>query len=122
MCLHLVGWDGRQLTSAVLLGFDQVFLDMVESIVTDQDRQDVIIELQQFIVGLFAHPCVTAGLIVFLQDEDHSDSDRMAKGFYSLQTDIQDFLLRFDKYVEDKGEELKELRVTINGLQSTITE
>lgn len=34
----------------ILLGFDQVFLDMVESIVTDQDREDVIIELQSFIV------------------------------------------------------------------------
>ncbi|TEB26954.1 hypothetical protein FA13DRAFT_1795203 [Coprinellus micaceus] len=92
----------------ILRRFDQVFLDMVESIVTDQDREDAIIELQSFI------------------DEDHSDSDNMAKGFYALQTDIQDFLLHFDQFVEDKGEELKqqaeELRVTINGLQSTISD
>lgn len=108
-----------------VIGFDQVFLDLVENIVTDQDREDVIVELQSFIVSLSIRPCVTARLIVFVQDEDHSDSDRMAKGFYALQTDIQDFLARFDKYVEEKGEELKqqaeELRKTINGLQSTIS-
>ncbi|TEB33804.1 hypothetical protein FA13DRAFT_1789631 [Coprinellus micaceus] len=92
----------------ILRRFDQIFLAMVENIVTDQDREDAIIELQSFI------------------DEDHSDSDRMAKGFYALQADIQKFLDRFNKYVEDKGEELKqrakELQVTINGLQSTISD
>ena len=61
-----------------------------------------------------------------MQDEDHSNSEKMAKGFYALRVDIQGFMGRFDKYVEDKGEELKErakeLRATINGLQSTISE
>ena len=49
----------------------------------------------------------------------------MSKGFYALQTDTADFLVRFDKYVEDKGTELAEqaeaLRKTIQGLQSTIS-
>ena len=33
------------------LGFDQVYLDMVEMIVTEQDRKDVILELEVFIVS-----------------------------------------------------------------------
>ena len=50
----------------------------------------------------------------------------MSKGFIALQKDIQEFLVRFDKYVEDKGEELeelaKELQATIDALQSKISE
>lgn len=42
--------DQVHLLSSLFLGFDLVFLDMVESIVTDQDWEDAIVELQKFIV------------------------------------------------------------------------
>jgi hypothetical protein len=32
------------------IGFDKVFLEMVQSIQTDQDRKDVIVELEKFTV------------------------------------------------------------------------
>jgi hypothetical protein len=40
----------RCATNIFCIGFDNIFLAMVESIKTDQDRLDVIAELQQFIV------------------------------------------------------------------------
>lgn len=50
----------------------------------------------------------------------------MAQGFYDLRKDIQLFLARFDKYIDEKGAELKEqakeLKATIEGLQATIEE
>ena len=34
----------------ICTGFDQVFLEKVQSIQTDKDREDAILELQQFVV------------------------------------------------------------------------
>ena len=42
-----------QLGAHPVLGFEQVFLDMVLQIKTEQDRLDVIVELEQFIVSHF---------------------------------------------------------------------
>lgn len=91
---------------SILRRFDQVFLDMVEHIQTDQDRLHVIVELQKFI------------------DEDHASSDRMAQGFFALKNDITNFVERFDAYVEQKGAELHEqavsLRREIDGVMKEI--
>lgn len=40
----------------MVAGFDQIFLDMVECIETEQDRKDVIIELQAFVVSMLRIP------------------------------------------------------------------
>jgi len=69
----------------ILRRFDNVFLAMVEQIQTDQDRLDVIAELQQFI------------------DEDHSDSIRMSENFHNLKRDIDHFVQRFDQWIIDQG-------------------
>jgi len=93
-------------SAALLHRFDQVFLDMVESIVTEQDRKDVIVELQQFI------------------DEKHDRSVEMSAGFLSLKRDIEDFVLRLDQFIVDKGVELeaeaKQLKLDIDGLNADI--
>ncbi|KAJ2924806.1 hypothetical protein H1R20_g12280, partial [Candolleomyces eurysporus] len=91
----------------ILRRFDQVFLDMVESIVTDQDRKDVIVELQQFI------------------DEKHDKSTEMSSGFLTLKRDIaDDFVPRLDQWIKDKGiqleNEAKALKLEIDGLQGEI--
>lgn len=90
----------------LLRRFDQIFLDMVENIQSEQDRKDCIVELQQFI------------------DEDHGDSEKMAKGFTDLKNDVALFLTRFDDYIKQKGEELaakaEELRRQIDSLNSSI--
>ncbi|RXW16928.1 hypothetical protein EST38_g8925 [Candolleomyces aberdarensis] len=91
----------------ILRRFDQIFLDMVESIVTDQDRKDVIVELQQFI------------------DEKHDKSTEMSTGFLTLKRDIADgFVPRLDKWIEEKGialrEEAEKLKLEIDGLQGEI--
>ncbi|KAJ2924985.1 hypothetical protein H1R20_g12093, partial [Candolleomyces eurysporus] len=75
---------------SVLQRFDQGFLDMVGMIQTDQDRQDVIVEF-----GAFAN-------------EDHDRSQEMSDGFMNLKTDIEDFVVRFDAYIEKTSAELQE--------------
>ncbi|RXW18085.1 hypothetical protein EST38_g7781 [Candolleomyces aberdarensis] len=91
---------------SVLNRFDQVFLDMVGMIQTDQDRQDVIYEL-----GSFA-------------SEDHDRSKEMSEGFMNLKTDIEDFVVRFDAYIEKTDAELQEqatqLQQQIEQLKSLI--
>ncbi|KAJ2925546.1 hypothetical protein H1R20_g11545, partial [Candolleomyces eurysporus] len=97
----------RGLTNLVATyGFDQVFLDMVGMIQTDQDRLDVITEL-----GAFAN-------------EDHDRSKEMSEGFMNLRTDIEDFVVRFDAYIEQTSAELQEqatqLQKQIEQLKSLI--
>ncbi|KAF5323039.1 hypothetical protein D9611_009337 [Ephemerocybe angulata] len=91
----------------ILRRFDKIFLDMVESIETDQDRKDVIVELQQFI------------------DEKHDRSTEMQNNFLNLKRDIEDFVLRLDKFIYDKGVELAaaaaQLKIEIDGLQGEIS-
>jgi hypothetical protein len=41
----------------VYLGFDKVFLDLIATIKTDQDRLDAITELQSFIVRITDFDC-----------------------------------------------------------------
>jgi len=101
--------DSRDVASqhvAILRRFDQVFLAMVEQIQTNQDRLDVIAELQQFI------------------DEDHSDSIRMSDNFLTLRRDIDHFVQRFDQWIIDQGvvleNEAKELQRQIEGIQKEI--
>ncbi|KAJ2912041.1 hypothetical protein MD484_g8367, partial [Candolleomyces efflorescens] len=88
------------------IGFDQVFLDLIETIKTEKDRLDAITELQSFI------------------DEDHSQPGNMAEGFMDLKNDIDDFVVRFDAYVAEKGAELeqqaKSLQAEIDVLRAQI--
>jgi len=101
-----VSRDVASETVALLRRFDQVFLDMVEKIETDQDRLDAIAELQQFV------------------DEEHDRSVEMSKGFLNLKRDIEDFVGRFDRYLIDKGvetlAEAKQLKLDIDGLNADI--
>ncbi|KAJ2936010.1 hypothetical protein H1R20_g1087, partial [Candolleomyces eurysporus] len=91
---------------SVLQRFDQVFLDMVGMIQTDQDRQDVITEF-----GAFAN-------------EDHDRSQEMSDGFMNLKTDIEDFVVRFDAYIEKTSAELQaqatQLQKQIEKLKSLV--
>jgi hypothetical protein len=101
--------DSRDVASthiAILRRFDKIFLELVESIVTNQDRLDVIKELQQFI------------------DEDHSDSIRLSQNFLNLKRDIEYFVEEFGQWIVDKGVELEaeatRLKLVIQGLQEEI--
>ncbi|KAF8757245.1 hypothetical protein RHS01_04171 [Rhizoctonia solani] len=89
--------------AAVLQRFDNVFLYMVKSIETDQDRKDVIVELESFAV------CVL-----------------MAEGFRSLKRDIEGYVVRFDAWVQTTSTELKQqaqdLQKVIEDLQAKIEE
>ncbi|CCM00800.1 uncharacterized protein FIBRA_02842 [Fibroporia radiculosa] len=91
----------------ILRRFDQVFLNMVENIKTDQDRVAVIGELQKFI------------------DEKHDDSTQMSQDFLNLKRDIEAFVGRFDQWIVDKGVQLEaqanQLIQDINGLQGEIS-
>ncbi|EGN94763.1 hypothetical protein SERLA73DRAFT_187819 [Serpula lacrymans var. lacrymans S7.3] len=91
---------------ALLKRFDEVFLNMVESIATVQDRKDVIAELQEFI------------------DEKHDDSLEMSQNFLNLKRDIQAFVSRFEEWIKDKEIELaaqaKKLKDEITTLQGEI--
>jgi hypothetical protein len=73
----------------ILRRFDKVFLEMVEMVRTDADREEVIKELQQFI------------------DEDHSDSTEMSQNFLNLKRDIENFARKFAKWIVDTGIELE---------------
>ncbi|ELU37338.1 Reovirus sigma C capsid domain-containing protein [Rhizoctonia solani AG-1 IA] len=94
--------------AAVLQRFDNVFLYMVKSIETDQDRKDVIVELESF------------------ANENHGDSQRMAEGFRSLKRDIEGYVVRFDAWVQTTSTELKQqaqdLQKVIEDLQAKIEE
>ncbi|KAF8756971.1 hypothetical protein RHS01_04168 [Rhizoctonia solani] len=101
--------DSRDVASknvATLKRFDQVFLDMVEQVQTAQDREDCIIELQSFI------------------DEKHEDSTEMYQGFLTLKRDIEDFVTRLDKFIEETGakiaEDIKTLTKQIKDLEGEI--
>ncbi|CCM02035.1 uncharacterized protein FIBRA_04111 [Fibroporia radiculosa] len=90
----------------LLKRFDQVFLDMVENIQTNQDRLDATKELQQFI------------------DEKHDDSVQLSQNFLNLKRDIEAFVGKFDQWIVDKGVELeaqaKKLKDKITKLQGEI--
>ncbi|KAF6748029.1 hypothetical protein DFP72DRAFT_820981 [Ephemerocybe angulata] len=92
---------------ALLRRFDQVFLDMVESISSDQDRLEVIQELQQFM------------------DEKGDRSTEMKDNFLNLKRDITDFVVRLDKYIADQGVQLADLaaqlKLDIEGLEGEIS-
>lgn len=92
--------------ASVLNRFDKVFLDMVEQIRTNQDRLDVIAELGQF------------------ANEDHDRSTEMSQGFLNLKRDVEDFVVRFDAWIEKTGTELqeraKQLQGEINDLKTVI--
>ncbi|RXW21444.1 hypothetical protein EST38_g4409 [Candolleomyces aberdarensis] len=91
---------------AILKRFDQVYIDMVLSIQTEQDRNDVILELEYFI------------------NEDHDRSTEMSQGFLTLKRDIDDFVVRFDAYIETTSAELEqqavELQQVIEQLKTAI--
>ncbi|KAJ2927005.1 hypothetical protein H1R20_g10099, partial [Candolleomyces eurysporus] len=91
---------------AILRRFDQVFLDMVESIQSDQDRKDVIVELQSFI------------------DEKHDRSDEMSRGFLDLKRDIEAFVPELDAWIKEQGakleKEAEDLKLEINTIQGQI--
>ncbi|KAJ2916563.1 hypothetical protein MD484_g3870, partial [Candolleomyces efflorescens] len=93
---------------AILKRFDKVYLDMVQAIVTEQDRLDVIKELQVFI------------------DEPHDDSIAMSNGFLTLKRDIVDFIGRLYQWITDQGTQLeneaKQLKLDIDTLQGEIEE
>lgn len=90
----------------LLRRFDQIFLDMVECIETEQDRKDVIIELQAFV------------------DEKHDRSTEMQNNFLNLKRDIVDFVQRLDQFIVDKGVELenqaKQLKLDIESIEGEI--
>jgi len=89
----MMRWDGYLRDSRVVASehvtilrrFDQVYLEKVEQIQTNQDRLNVIAELQQFI------------------DEDHSNSTRLSENFLALKRDIEHFVVVFDQWVIDQG-------------------
>ncbi|KAF6744317.1 hypothetical protein DFP72DRAFT_929721 [Ephemerocybe angulata] len=91
---------------SVLKRFDKIFITMVESIQTDQDRLDVIAELGQF------------------TNEDHDRSLEMSQGFLNLKRDVEDFTTRFDAWVETTSAELeeraKELQVEIENINKEL--
>jgi len=102
----------------ILRRFDQIFLEMVETIASDQDRLDVIKELQRFI------------------DEPHDDGAKMSAKFLELKRDIGDFAGipatedepaipgRFERWIAQQGqrliEEAADLKLVIEGLQSEL--
>jgi hypothetical protein len=75
---------------------------MVEQIQTNQDRLDVIDELQQFI------------------NEDHRDSIIMSDNFQTLGRDIEHFVVRFNRWIIEQGvvlqDQAKELQRQIEGI------
>ncbi|KAJ2930016.1 hypothetical protein H1R20_g7082, partial [Candolleomyces eurysporus] len=79
---------------------------MVEIIVTEQDRKDVILELQVFI------------------DEKHDKSQEMSQAFQDLKRDIETFIPNFNEFIADTGAELaaeaKKLQAEIDSLWSQI--
>ncbi|KAJ2923724.1 hypothetical protein H1R20_g13376, partial [Candolleomyces eurysporus] len=79
---------------------------MVEIIVTEQDRQDVILELEVFI------------------DEKHDKSQEMYQGFQDLKRDIETFIPKFNEFIADTGAELaaeaEKLQADINSLWGQI--
>ncbi|KAF6744264.1 hypothetical protein DFP72DRAFT_929589 [Ephemerocybe angulata] len=93
--------------SAILRRFDRVFLDMVLHIQTDQDRLDVIVELEEFI------------------NEEHDNSHKMSRAFLELKRDIRNFVQRLDRYIDEQGTALldaaKALRTQIEALTAEIS-
>ncbi|KAJ2925652.1 hypothetical protein H1R20_g11440, partial [Candolleomyces eurysporus] len=79
---------------------------MVEIIVTEQDRQDVILELEVFI------------------DKKHDKSQEMYQGFQNLKRDIETFIPKFNEFIADTGAELaaeaEKLQADINSLWGQI--
>ncbi|KAF5323130.1 hypothetical protein D9611_009382 [Ephemerocybe angulata] len=114
--------------SAILRRFDRVFLDMVLHIQTDQDRLDVIVELEEFIVRLFFHhpePTTTDTLVHDRQNEEHDNSHKMSRAFLELKRDIRNFVQRLDRYIDEQGTALldaaKALRTQIEALTTEIS-
>ncbi|KAF8751743.1 hypothetical protein RHS01_08613 [Rhizoctonia solani] len=109
MATHLsLSRDVASQQAAILQRFDKVFLEIVKSIKTDQDREDAIVELESF------------------ANEDNSEPERMAEGFRTLKDDIEDFVVRFDAWVQTTSTELKqqaqELQKVIENLRVEIQE
>ncbi|KAF8694672.1 hypothetical protein RHS03_08141, partial [Rhizoctonia solani] len=59
------------------------------------------------------------------QDEDHEDSTKMYQGFLGLKRDIEDFVRRMDRFIEETGskitEDIKALTQQIKDLEDEIT-
>ncbi|CAE6431798.1 unnamed protein product [Rhizoctonia solani] len=95
-------------TVAFLKRFDQVFLDMVEQIETDQDRKDVIKELEAF------------------SKEPSDEYTTLSQGFHELKRDIGNFVVRFYDFIETTNTECEEEAVRlageIKGLEGEIEE
>ncbi|KAJ2914562.1 hypothetical protein MD484_g5813, partial [Candolleomyces efflorescens] len=104
----LLSRDVASEQAGVLNRFDNVFLEIVQEIETDQDREDAIVELQNFV------------------EEDHSSSQEMSQAFHVLKRDIDHFVVRLDTYLADKKVELlnaaKTLRADIDSLQAQISD
>lgn len=58
------------------------------------------------------------------QNEDHDRSTEMSQGFLNLKRDVEDFVVRFDAWIEKTGTELqeraKQLQGEINDLKTVI--
>ncbi|CCM02047.1 uncharacterized protein FIBRA_04123 [Fibroporia radiculosa] len=103
-------WNSRDVASemsAILKRYDQVFLDLIENIKTDKDREDIIQELAQF------------------SGEKHGTAAQMAINFRNLEMDVRHFGERFEAYLEQKKVELDvlatSLKANIDTLQGQIT-
>jgi DNA repair exonuclease SbcCD ATPase subunit len=94
--------------AVILKRFDQVFIEMIQEVKTEQDRKDVIAELNQF------------------ANEDHGQSQAMAQGFRNLKHDIETFVGRFNQWIETTSAQLqdqaKELQKLIQAIQEKIKE
>ncbi|KAF6748032.1 hypothetical protein DFP72DRAFT_583515 [Ephemerocybe angulata] len=93
---------------SVLKRFDQVFIDMVQNITTDDERMDVISELDQFV------------------SEDHDRSAEMSQGFLNLKAHIEDFVVRFSAWIATTSTQLeqraKELQLEIDNIKKELQE
>ncbi|CCM00799.1 uncharacterized protein FIBRA_02841 [Fibroporia radiculosa] len=102
-------WNSRNVASemsAVLTRYDQVFLNLIDNIKTDGDRQDVIKELGNF------------------SGENHGTAAQMSANFTNLEADVRGFGARFETYLEQKKVQLEQmatsLKADIDTLQGQI--
>ncbi|KAJ2918276.1 hypothetical protein MD484_g2100, partial [Candolleomyces efflorescens] len=104
----LLSRDVASEQSGVLNRFENVFLEMIQTIKTEQDRLDAILELQSFV------------------EEDHSSSQKMSQAFFVLKQDIAHFVVRLDAYLADKkvalSNAVKTLQADVNRLQAQISD
>ncbi|EGN94764.1 hypothetical protein SERLA73DRAFT_187820 [Serpula lacrymans var. lacrymans S7.3] len=91
-------WDSRDVASemsATLSRYDEVFLQLISEIKTDEDRKECIKELASF------------------GSEKHQTSAQMAGNFRNLEADVRGFGERFATYLEQKKVELEQLATTL---------